>query len=493
MYKEFPLMLLTDYYKTIHYSIYPKGLDYITSYWTPRSNKYYKYGDKIVMFGLQPFIMDYLEGFKENFFNRNTDDLINEYKRILFNTFDCTYDIANKIVQLKNLGYLPLRISAVKEGELVPFGCPMVEITNTKPGFAWLVNYIESIMSCSIWHPMTSATIAYDLRKLANKYYNLTCDKSKAKSAMGDFSFRGQTSLISAMESSAGFLTSFNRTATIPANLYIEKYYSGNVENEELGLGSPSTEHSVMCAYGEDNELECYENILNLYKNGNISIVSDSYDYWNVVNNLVRNNLKDKILNRNGKILIRGDSGDPVKIICGDIEADNEIEKKGTVELLYDIFGGNINNKGYIELDSHIGCIYGDGITYERAKNIYKNLMKKGFAANNVSLGIGSYTLQYCTRDTLGFAMKATNMVINGENKKIFKNPKTDKDKFKKSHKGICHVKYDENHNIIYSDNHDIYYDKLAKDNAFITVYEDGNIITKYTFDEIRKRLGYYE
>lgn len=232
---------------------------------------------------------------------------------------------------------------------------PMIEITNTHDDFVWLVNYLETFMSCNIWQPITSATIAYRYREIIEKYYDLTvvnCDVSKA---CGDFSMRGFSSIESAQVSSAGHLLSFTGTATISSILYLEEYYNCNIENEIVGLGTPSIEHSVMCSYGT-NELKAYKRLINeVFSNGILSIVSDTYDYWNLITNILPI-IREDILNRNGKIVIRGDSGDPIKIICGDNDAPKDSpEYKGTVELLYEIFGGEVNEKGYKVLDSHIG------------------------------------------------------------------------------------------------------------------------------------------
>ncbi len=300
--------------------------------------------------------------------------------------------------------------------------------------------------------------------------------------------WRGFSSIESAQVSSAGHLLSFTGTATISSILYLEKYYNCNLENEIVGLGTPSTEHSVMCSYGTD-ELKAYKRLINeVFPSGVLSIVSDTYDYWNLITNILPI-LKENILNRDGKIVIRGDSVDPVKIICGDKEAPKDSPAyKGTVELLWDIFGGEINSKGYKVLNSHIGTIYGDSITVERCEEICKKLTEKGFAVNNCTFGIGSYTYQYNTRDTFGFALKATHAIINGEEKFIFKDPKTDTGNFKKSQKGMCYV-YKDGEDILYKDELTIKEQEECKDNLLEVVFKDGKLIRDYSLKEIRGRL----
>lgn len=310
-----------------------------------------------------------------------------------------------------------------------------------------------------------------------------------------------------------------------------------------------------MSSYGREGEFECYRHLIeDVFKTGPLSIVSDTYDYWNVLTNYLPL-LKDSIMNRDGKIIIRGDSGNPADIICGKeviayetkadflndanikwfydrkqqvkagntfykaiklkdckgeylrpwlpansngdelvwIETEASPENKGTVEILWEIFGGYINEKGYKVLDSHIGAIYGDSITLELAKEIYKRLEAKGFAVNNVTLGIGSYTYQYVTRDTLGFALKATHSVVNGKERQIYKDPLTDKTKgnnFKKSQRGMCYV-YRDGDDIKYTDEHtieELKQDKY-KDNLLQTVFKDGALVKEFSLSEIRNKL----
>lgn len=481
-------LLLTDFYKSIHHLAYSDGLTKIVSYWTPRMSRK-KDINKVVMFGLQPFIKRYLiDYFNTNFFNQNKDELVKEYKRVIKNTMNERAADTTHIEALYDLGYLPIEIKAVPEGTRVNIKTPMIEITNTHDDFPWLVNYLETLISCHIWQPMTSATIAYRYREIIEKYFNLTVENGFVNKACGDFSMRGFSSLESAEASSSGHLLSFTATATIPAILFLEKYYNCNINNEVVGIGTPSTEHSVMCSYGR-NELAAYKRLINeIFPDGVLSIVSDTYDYWNVITEILPI-LKEDIMKRDGKIVIRGDSGDPVKIICGDKSADNNSpEYKGTVELLWDIFGGQVNSKGYKVLDSHIGTIYGDSITLERCEEICKELMDKGFSVSNCIFGIGSYTYQYNTRDTFGFALKATHAVINGEETFIYKDPKTDDGRFKKSQKGLCYV-YKDGNEVKYQD--ELFFESLKqKDkNLMTTIFKDGKLIKEYTLSEIRNRL----
>lgn len=482
-------LLLCDFYKTVHSEQYPKGITKLVSYFTPRMTRI-EGEDKLVMFGLQAFIKEYLiDYFNDNFFNKPKDEVISEYNRILSYTLGKNSYKDEKIKKLYDLGYLPLEIKAIPEGERVPIKVPMIEISNTHPDFAWLVNAIETLLSCSLWHTMVSANVGYNYRQIVNKYYDISVDDNIPRSkALGDFSMRGQESLESAIKSSAAFCLSFLNTATVPAIPFLEEYYNCDCTKEPVAFGSISTEHSVMCSNTavDGDEITMLKRLLNeTYKDLSFSMVSDSYDYWNLVDNILPQ-CKEDILNHNGCLLVRGDSGDPVQVVTD------------TVFHLWDIFGGTVNSKGYKVLDSHVKAIYGDSITPERAKQIYEILIKNGFACNNVALGVGSFSMECLqkdgkfspfTRDTFGIAVKATYGEMGDKPLMIFKNPKTDTGNFKKSQRGMCRVFHDENGVITYEDGLDKYTFDYNKENMLTTVFKDSNMIKEYTLSEIRERL----
>jgi len=485
------VMLLCDFYKISHRSLYPAKTEVVYSTWTPRTSRIDGV-NKVVAFGFQGFIKKYLIAyFDQNFFDRDIVDVLSEYTRIIKNTLGVANPETDHIVELHELGYLPLRIKAVEEGTLVPLRVPMLTIENTDPRFYWLTNFIETLMSSELWGPSTSATIANQYRTILNKGAKDTGGSQEFVPFQGhDFSYRGMSSNESAMLSGAGHLLSFVGTDTIPAILYVEHYYGANVEKELVGCSVPATEHSIMSAYGAD-EVAAYRRILTqLYPSGIVSVVSDTTDFWNVVT-VVLPVLKTEIMARNGKLVIRPDSGDPVKIICGDKDAKTEAERKGLVETLWDSFGGTTNSAGYRELDSHIGCIYGDAITLERCQAICDQLKEKGFATTNLVYGIGSYTYNYNTRDTFGFALKSTYAVINGDERQIFKAPKTD-DGTKISQKGKVVVLVQADGTIGYIDGF------LKKDeeqatatghNLLQDVFVNGVLIREQTFADIRNKL----
>jgi nicotinamide phosphoribosyltransferase len=447
--------------------------------------------DKLIMFGLQAFIKEYLiASFHDNFFSRDKNEVLAEYRRILDNTLGTNIVNYDKIEKLHDLGYLPIEIKAIDEGTRVPIRVPMLEITNTHPNFAWLVNTLETAISASLWHTQISANVGYRYRKIVDTYFDMSVDDTIPRSrALGDFSMRGQESCESAIKSSAGFCLSFLNTATVPAILFLEKYYNCDCTSEDVAFGAISTEHSVMCSnYAVDgDEISMVKRLLNeIYPQNGFSMVSDSYDYWNLVNSILPE-CKEDIIKHGGYIGVRGDSGDPVEIVTE------------TVFRVWEIFGGSINTKGYKVLDSHIKVIYGDSITPQRAERIYRKLVDSGFACNNVLLGVGSFSMQCLeenggllpyTRDTFGIAIKATYCEVDGKPIQIFKAPKTDTKNFKKSQRGMCVVYRDGNGNLNYKDGYDsATIHSFDGENLLKSVFIDGNMVREQTLHEIRTLL----
>lgn len=526
-------ILLTDGYKLDHRRQYPKGTEYVYATFIPRTNQWYPEAyEGSVVFGIQYFIKKYLiEEFNANFFNLPLQDILNAYDRRI-RTFlgqDAFDAIGHEhIEKLHKLGYLPIKIKALAEGTLCPLGVPVLSIINTHPDFFWLPNYLETLLSTTLWLPMTSATTARLSKKaLVEHAVKTGFDKDNLGFLCHDFSMRGMAGVESAIMSGMAHLTSWNGSETLPAIAALEEYYYADAEQELLAATVPATEHSVMEAGSKESELDTYKRLLTqVYPKGFVSIVSDTWDYWNVVTNYLPK-LKDIIMSRDGRFVIRPDSGDPVDIICGVDPKDcinlgdqniyyikgyskmngidqeitynklrrdesfknkciiTETEFKGTYEILWDIFGGTINEKGYKVLDTHIGMIYGDAIILERQKEIYRRLENKGFAATNIVLGYGSYSyIGKVSRDSLSWAVKSSWCQINGEGKVIFKEPKTAS--WKKSLKGLCRV--------LYKDDKYIVEDQITQEEentGFLqTVFENGNMTTAIRLQDIRENVN---
>ena len=496
-------LFLTDGYKTGHHQQYPEGTTLVYSNFTPRSNKYAPKGcDEVVSFGQQMVMKQIHEAFQRDFFSQPKDVVCGQMKEELTMYLGMDYDVTH-FEKLHDLGYLPIEVKAISEGTMVPIKVPVLTIYNTHPDFYWLTNYLETILSNLLWKPMTSATIARQYRKVLTGWMEKT-DPANAwfiDWQGHDFSMRGMDSAEAVISSGLGHLTAFSGTDSLPAIHGARKYYGAE---GFVAASVPATEHSVMCAGGKEDEVDTFRRLLETYPKGILSVVSDTWDLWKVcTEHLVT--LKEEILSRDGKLVIRPDSGDPVDILCGytvkDWVEDHRLESygcpesKGVIELLWDVFGGTVNEQGYKVLDPHIGAIYGDSITIDRANEICTRLESKGFASTNVVLGIGSFTYQYNTRDTFGFAMKATYVEIKHpaesgspafaiEGREIFKDPITD-DGTKKSATGLlCVEEHDGKIGL---------YDKVQwateKTGLLQTIYMNGEFHNTTDLATIRQRV----
>lgn len=497
--------LLIDFYKGVHAEMLPKNMTKSMSYATPRMGRVNRW-DKMVMFILQAFCKTYLiDYFNTEFFEKSHDEVIESYTRVMDAALGKNVYGIEKISKLHKLGYLPIEIVALPEGTMVPMHVPMFGITNTHPDFAWLPQALESLLSAEIWHPMIVATVGHTYRQIVNKYYDLTCDDNVPRArALGAFDFRGEECLDSATKAGAAWCLSFLNTATVPTIPYLEEMYNCDCTKEPVAFGSPSTEHSVMCSnYAVDgDEVTLLKRLLTeIYPNTSFSAVLDSYDYWNIIDNVLPQ-IKEEIMNHNVCMLMRGDSGDCVEVVTK------------TVFKLWDQFGGTINSKGYKVLDPHVKAIYGDSITVQRCEEIYQILMENGFACSNVALGVGSFSMQCIeevddvtvtledgtkvtgkvkllkpfTRDTFSFCIKATYCEINGDPHPIFKNPKDGG--FKKSQKGCCVVHLDNNGEYVFEDGYTWEQAVNDPDNQLKTVFKDGKMVKEYTLQEVRANLN---
>ena len=512
---------LIDGYKTDHKRQYPDNTEIIFSNLTARSTRRPN-TDKVVFAGLQYFVKEYLiKQWDENFFHKPIDEVMEKFRNRI-NNYLGPNDVGEQHIRdLHALGHLPIVILALPEGSEHPLKVPSLVLWNTDERFGWFTNYLETILSTSVWGMCTSATTAHQYKKLLTKYAAETVGNTDFVQWQGhDFSFRGMFGMEAACMSGAAHLFSFTGTDTIPAIDFLEQYYNADATKELVGGSVAATEHSVMCAGGADDEIGTFRRLINeVYPKGIVSIVSDTWDYWNTLTNIARE-LKSEIMQRDGKVVFRPDTGDPVEVVCGldksklieengcfykrgkhishkdqfGAEVWGEYEKgaevsgaevKGSIECLWEVFGGKVNDKGFKELDPHVGLIYGDSITLERAQQICEGLKRKGFASTNIVFGIGSFTYQYATRDTDGYAVKATFAKINGIDKEIFKSPKGAS--FKKSAKGLTAVYKDANGEFYLKDQ--ATWDEV-NNCEFVKVFENGNLVKDWTLAEIRSNLA---
>ena len=537
----------TDSYKLSHKGFMTEGTEAIYSNLTARNGKYLPvnhedWDGKAVVYGTQATVIKLIEMWDEHFFNRDKESVIEEI-RGLFDAYLGKGAVPTEhFEELHDLGYLPIIVKALPEGSRVNIKVPMLTIRNTSPKFAWLTNYLETWLSASIWKMSTVATIIAEYRKLTNTYaMETTGSIAGTEFQVHDFSYRGMSGGDEdpAMTGSA-FLLSSCGTDNIPALPFIQYYYGTSPSDALVGTSVPASEHSLASTgIAVEGELETYRRwITKDYPSGIVSIIADTLDFFRVVTEFAKE-LKDDILNRTpnelglAKTVFRPDSGDPVKILTGYfvLDVDNgpyaeitggmhkinikewacnafgnkfdallmngkywsfddldkelsEAEVKGAVQCLWDIFGGTTTEQGFNVLHERVGLIYGDSITLERAKQIFDRLKRKGFASVNVVLGVGSYTSQYLTRDSLGMAVKATAAVVNGELYALSKDPVTD-DGTKKSAKGLLRVEKEGDDYVLY----DQQTWEQEAEGELKPILIDGLLLNQQTFVDIRNRL----
>jgi nicotinamide phosphoribosyltransferase len=545
-----PPHLDKDFYKVGHVFQYPPKTEIVYSNLTARDFKHaaaklnQHWDGKVVTFGIQQFVCEYLQRtWNAGFFDRPWEHVEYEYRFVVDPGLG---DIipTEHLQALHKLGYLPIEIRGLEEGTRTNPKIPLLTIHNTLPEFYWLTNALETVLSQELWGPITAATIAYNYRQTTLQYAELNGSSDyMVPWQCHDFSSRGILGRMGSRLVGTAHLSSFCGTDTLSAIWAAHINYDADPNTQTVGGSVPATEHSVMCIDGSENEFNTYQRMLDLYPKGIVSIVSDTYDLWQVLT-VFAPALKDQIMARLGRVVFRPDSGDPLKIICGTLPCaaslsdairmlaspygrvrvfcreqnayfritfnmDGKLastyelkgeevtpEERGAYRLLYDTFGGTVNAKGYIDIDTHVGLIYGDSITPQLYDAILARLTSMGFSHSNLVVGVGSYTYQYVTRDTFGMAVKATYGSVAGIGRNIIKNPKTD-DGVKKSATGVLAVVPDPNNraelillesimvtpNEVFSGSFD--------SGALTPIFRNGVLVRKTTLEEIRNRLGW--
>jgi len=491
-------LMQTDSYKLDHKRISDLAgkTTRVYSNWTNRGTRIEGI-DKVVHFGLQAFLQQLTETWQP-FFDADEDLVVDLYRERLKNFLAPGIPL-DHIRALHKLGYLPLEFKAVAEGTEVPVRIPTFTIENTVDEFFWLTNYIETILSATYWQPSTAATIAHSIRKVLDEAAEKTGTPAEVVDFQGhDFSFRGMQGAESAAASGAAHLVSFNGTDSLVSLDWIDHYYGG----EYLAASVPATEHSVMCAGAAVlGEKKLFGEIINLYPTGIVSIVSDTFDLWEVLTNFLPS-YHDEIMARDGRIVVRPDSGNPVDIITGTIDARTPegldeymkkaaagtltVQEAGVIQLLWDEFHGEINEAGFRQLDTHVGMIYGDSMTRDRIREVAERLAVRGFASGNFVAGVGSYSYSYQSRDTFQSAVKATWAEVDGKPYDLQKDPITDSG-MKKSAKGRLSVQKDENGELFLIQQATPEQEAASE---LKTVWKDGEFVRKQTFSEVREVLA---
>lgn len=632
-----PFLYGTDSYKVSHIRFETNGVKEIYSNFTPRFAKYLQqllgdaFDGNYVVFGVQWLLLRLHVMAKTGFFDRDKETVISEMRRVL--TPYIGQDNFEHFEALHDLGYLPVEIKTLDEGTVAPVGVPFLTIRNTLPEFEWLPNYLETLISTDSWKQLTVATISAAFKRISEKAALETVGTTEGVGLEWqnhDFSCRGQSGFESSAINGAAFLTASCGTDNMASLWAAEKFYFSTNEEGLLAGSVSAGEHSVTTSgilteqerakaqeisesagvpYAEIEREVLLEKIetqgislteaerryarlvlTEKFPNGIVAYVADSFDFWTFVSTIVPS-LKSEILARDGKFVVRGDSGNPVDVITGfeDVDLidavarkyveqavigntftvndvvylavrkpelpankylplfelvrhgfvrnvteeinnlnekidavykiandnktelteedrkyvnslDNEIlelselehtviaaEEKGTIEVLWEIFGGSYSELGYKILDPRIGMIYGDGITVQRSQQIFARLKKRGFASTNIVYGVGSYSLNMISRDHLGMAIKATNTIVDilgvDVDKPIYKEPKTDSTK--KSSRGLIRVYRDETGKIAFEDMQT----REQENSGLLTVaYKDSAFEKFTTLFEIRDR-----
>lgn len=457
------LILSTDSYKQTHYLQYPNGMTYMHDYIESRGGSY----GVTKFFGLQYYLKEYLS-------KPITKEMVEEAKEICklhgvpFNEEGWNY--------IAKLGYLPIKIRAVEEGVVVPNHNVLITVESTDEKIAWITGFVETLIM-KVWYPITVATFSYKIKKIIKEFLDKTSDnpESELLTRFHDFGYRGVSSEESAGIGGMSHLVNFRGTDTLNAVLYAKKYYNC----EMAGFSIPASEHSTMTSWKKENEEKAFENMIDKFQ-GPVSIVSDSYNFFNAVDYIVGEDLKEKIKNhKEGPVIIRPDSGDAITNVLFALES---LERN---------FGAVINSKGFKVLNA-VRIIQGDGINEDTIWDLCKIIMENGYSIENVAFGCGGALLQgnshsSINRDTHRFAMKCSAAIVNGELIDIYKNPITDRGKVSK--KGILDLIYENGEFKTIN----IEKDKPHKNSVMKTVFENGKILKEYTFDEVRNNENKYK
>jgi len=457
----FSLLTDVDSYKASHYLQYPPGTEYVSSYIEARGGAF----KDMLFFGLQAYLKKYL--------SRAITQAEIEYAAELWDAHGVPFnrDGWAHILNAHN-GYLPLRISAVREGTIMPIKNAVVQVENTDPAVPWLTSYIETALLRAVWYPTTVATQSWHVKQIIGRTLYQTCAHAKEELPfkLHDFGARGSTSYEAASLGGLAHLVNFQGTDTVSALLAARAYYSEPM----AGFSIPASEHSTMTSWGKAREGEAYKNMIEQFGGeGRVfAVVSDSYDLFGAVKNIWGGALKQQVMDNGGTLVVRPDSGNPIKV-CVDV-----------IESLGDIFGYEINERGYKVLPSYIRVIQGDGVHALSIEAILQRMKKKGWSAENIAFGMGGALLQRdIHRDTMNWAMKANAIKFKGDNEwtDVYKDPITDPGKSSKRGRQALVLKDGCYQTIRLAD--------LGKDkNLLETVWENGKLLRDQTFADIRAR-----
>ncbi|MBO9152914.1 nicotinate phosphoribosyltransferase [Chitinophaga sp. GCM10012297] len=460
------LILLADAYKYSHHKLYVPGTSHIYSYLESRGGKF----EETVFYGLQYFLKAYLEG------PVITADKIREAGEMLPEVFgrNDVYDPSRfEYILKKHGGLLPVKIRAVPEGMVVPVKNVLMTIENTDPACYWLTNFLETLLM-QVWYPCTVATLSREIKKVVTQYFQSTASEASFAGidlVLNDFGFRGASSVEAAGIGGSAHLVNFNGSDTLVASTFAKRYYHAATAP---GLSIPATEHSIVTLLGEKGEAAIFKHVLDTFPTGTIACVSDSYNIFRACSEYWGTQLKEQILARKGTLVIRPDSGDPVRTLLE------------VFDILMGKFGYTVNDKGYKVLPPQVRVIQGDGISYSSIPEIYEALKQAGVSAENLVLGMGGALLQRVNRDTQEFALKCSYAEISGKSVDVYKSPvEMDAEgllrtSFKKSKAGKLKLIKD-------AGGLKTVASSAAGNDLLETVFENGKLVKDQRFEEIRK------
>jgi nicotinamide phosphoribosyltransferase len=448
---------LTDSYKVSHYKQYPPNTTNVYSYFESRGGEF----PETLFFGLQYITKKYLVG------KVITQEKIDEAE-LIFSTHFGNKSLFNKKgwehILNKHDGCLPVIIKAVQEGSIIPTNNVLMTIENTDPEVPWLTNYLETLL-VQTWYPTTVATLSKRIKWLIESFLGDSGTPELIDYKLHDFGFRGVSSVESAGIGGCAHLVNFKGTDTLESLQIARKYYNCS----EAGFSIPAAEHSTITSWGKLHEKSAYVNMLNQFPEGTVAVVSDSYNIEKACH--IWGKLKDKVLLRNGKLVIRPDSGDPPKVVLS------------CLEILGSYFGYITNSKNFKVLNDKVRLIQGDGINISMIWKILVEIQGAGWSADNISFGTGGTLLQKLNRDTQNFAFKCSSVTVNGLQRDVFKKPITDPNK--NSKRGRLKL-------VNINGKYKTVSKKQLGEDLLVPIFRNGELLKDYTLEEIRSRANSY-
>ncbi len=454
--EDFNFVLATDGYKVTHPKQLPPRLQTVYSYFESRGGMF----PSTIFFGLQYYLKRYLEG------QVVTQEKIDEAEAVLMPYIGHFNRAGWEYILKEHGGRLPVRIKAVAEGTDVPTRNVLMTIENTDHSpdkVGWLTNHLETML-VQVWYPTTVATYSNYFRRMLLRYLRRTGSDAGIDYMLHDFGYRGSTSQESAAIGGAAHLVNFLGSDTIAGMELLREYYAGDDPAKSI----PASEHSTITSWGEEHEADAFANMLDVYPTGPVACVSDSYNIWNALEKIWGDTLRMKVLGRDGVLIPRPDSGDPLMVV------------PKCMRILGDRFGATENDKGYNVLNPHVRLIQGDGIDLEMAEMILDALVHDQWSAENIAFGSGGGLLQKHDRDTQKFAFKCSLAQVDGVWRDVWKDPITDKGKASK--RGRLRLDKGSNGAFTTIRDGDEVHDQL--DEVFI----NGTMMREHTLADVKKR-----